>query len=375
MGCAFVHVFVLLIASLQCVTPYNVQNYIPVNFAYLCAEGCTTLQTESQDDLTGSKDATLSLKTQLEALENSISDMDPNTRSVLLVPAHQFFNVVVYNFMLRFALDRDKYIDNGGANKSIHDATVHRNGVLHEMLVHSKFMHIFVKHYIHPTYSETALLVEKRSDFFFRHHRAEYHNVPRGIFLRTCVQGALMKTHIPDRLLQGGIAPSFPCDDPPAPPVVDFTGKQEVLQRTDETHPPPAHPHQNMTRNIPPIVQPTMDSILHLVRIASSHLMLYLEICTHPWILEHVYPGMLPVPSVIEGHLSIRDILHELVYIINFHLCGRFQAGLAPHAYYTNCILETKILQESDVQFLFAILGDFEARIAGRIVDGDRLRE
>jgi len=84
---------------------------------------------------------------------------------------------------------------------------------------------------------------------------------------------------------------------------------------------------------------------------------------------------MPPVPSVIEGHLSIRDILHELVYIINFYVCGRFQVGLAPHAYYTNCILETKILQESDVRFLFAILGDFEARIAGRIVDGDRLRE
>ena len=82
---------------------------------------------------------------------------------------------------------------------------------------------------------------------------------------------------------------------------------------------------------------------------------------------------MLPVPSVIEGHLSIRDILHELVYIINFYVCGRL--GLAPHTYYTNCILETKILQESDVQFLFAILGDFEARIAGRIVDGDRWRE
>ena len=144
--------------------------------------------------MTGPKDATLSLKTQLEALEHSISDMAPNTRSVLLVPANQFFDVVVCNFMLRFALDHNKYIDHGGADKSIHDTTVHRNNVLHEMLVHSKFMHIFVKHYIHPTYSETALLVKTRSDFFFRHHCAEYHNVPRGIFLRTCVLGALMKT-------------------------------------------------------------------------------------------------------------------------------------------------------------------------------------
>ena len=202
-------------------------------------EGCTTLQTESQDDTAGPKDATLSLKTQLEALEHSISDMAPNSRSVLLVPAHQFFNVVLYNFMLRFALDRDKYIDNNGADKRIHDATLHRKDVLHEMLIHSKFMHIFVNHYIHPTYSETALLVEKRSDF-------------------SCIR-------------------------------IWLTTSPRLSSR-----------------------------ILHLVCIASSHLMLYLEICTYPWILEHLYPGMLPVPSVIEGHLSIRDILNELVYIINF---------------------------------------------------------
>jgi hypothetical protein len=78
------------------------------------------------------------------------------------------------------------------------------------------------------------------------------------------------------------------------------------------------------------------------------------------------------VPSAIEGRLSIRDILRELVYIINNNLCGRFQASLAPHAADMQCILATSALQEGDVQFLLAILDDFEVRIAGRFFVGIR---
>jgi len=359
------------------------------------------LHTEEQDDdkisEAGETPETLRelLKEQLAQLQDDIAHMPTGTRSVLLVPAHQFFNELVYNFMLKFALHRGKYLEHADIH-AVQAETAARNETLHEMSVHAQFMKIFVKHYIHPTYQETAAMVQERSDFFFHHHQGEFDGVPRGIFLRTCIQGALVAPTVPrysdraarpstaydrthvrtpdDRVMQAGMRPEFGWSPAHVHPSAMFPPHvMPFMEDQGYTTGAPSLPLE-ITRNVPPIVQPTMDSILHLVRLATSHLTLYLEMCTHPWIIEHMYPGMLPVPSVIEGRLSIRDILHELVYIINNNLCGRFQASLAPHAADMQCMLTSHTLQECDIEFLFAILDDFEARIAGRFFAGNRSR-
>jgi len=121
-------------------------------------------------------------------------------------------------------------------------------------------------------------------------------------------------------------------------------------------------------RNVPPIVQPIIDIVLHLVRTAMEHLTSYLQICTHPWKCEHLQPGMLPVPRQMQGYLSIRDVLREIVFVIDNNLCGRFQFELAPCAFYMNVILHTEILSTIHVQLLFTILLCIEARISGRFV-------
>jgi hypothetical protein len=99
--------------------------------------------------------------------------------------------------------------------------------------------------------------------------------------------------------------------------------------------------NQPLIRNVPPIVQPIIDIVLHLVRTAIAHLTSYLQICTHPWKIEHLHPGMLPVPARMEGFLLICDILREIVFVIDNDQCGRFQLELAPSAFYTNVILHT----------------------------------
>jgi hypothetical protein len=355
------------------------------------------LYTEEQDDAKtsgpGESLETLreGLKEQLDQLADNIVHMPADSRSVLLIPAHQFFNVLVYNFLWRFAVNRGKHLQNA-VNPAVQAETASQDETLHEMYLHAQFMKIFVKYYIHPTYEETRVMVQKRSDFFFRHHQDTFASVPQGIFLRTCVQGEMQaatvpryrtgggrheQEHVPSadhRVLQTGMRPEFAytsahrasaANFPPY--VMPFTHEAEADYAPGDRYPSP-----EITQNVPPIVQPTMDSILHLVRIATSHVTLYLQMCTHPWIIEHLYPGMLPVPSAIEGRLSIRDILRELVYIINNNLCGRFQASLAPHAADMQCILATSALQEGDVQFLLAILDDFEVRIAGRFFVGIR---
>ena len=358
-------------------------------------EGCTTLYTEEQDDATISQPAqspdTLRemLKQHLKQLENQIAHMPADSRLVLLIPAHQFFNVLVYNFLLKFTLHYGKHLQNAGA-QDVHGEAAARDETLHEMHLHARFMKIFVKYYIHPTYEETRVMVQRRSDFFFRHHQAVFDSIPRGIFLRTCVQGVLQAATMPrerigggtysrqhvlatdDRILQAGTQPQFGYTEAHVASGAKFS--PHIMPFTHEAQCAPGDPwlSPEITQNVPPIVQPTMDSILHLVRIATSHLTLYLEMCTHPWIIQHLYPGMLPVPGAIEGRLSIRDILRELVYIINNNLCGRFQASLAPHAADRQCILTTDTLEESDVQFLLAILDDFEVRIAGRFFVGNR---
>jgi len=251
-----------------------------------------------------------------------------------------------------------------------------------------KFMKIFVKYYIHPTYEETRVMVQRRSDFFFRHHQADFDCVPRGIYLRTCVQGELQAATVPRHRTVGGsyshqnVVPADDCVlQARMRPEFGYTSAhsganlpRHIMLFAHEAEYAQGGPwlSPEITQNVPPIVQPTMDSILHLVRIATSHVTLYLEMCTHPWIMQHMYPGMLPVPGAIEGRLSIRDILRELVYIINNNLCGRFQASLASHAADMQYILSTPTLQESDVQFLLAILDDFEVRIAGRFYVGNR---
>jgi len=133
--------------------------------------------------------------------------MPANSRSVLLVPAHHFFNISVYNFMLKFALDRKKYVDISFEKKDRQH--VYRVNVLHEMQLHAKFMKGFLKYYVHPTYRESTTLVTARSKFFFQHHQAEYRDVPWGIFLRTCVQGAFVRRPIHHQVIQGGQEPSF----------------------------------------------------------------------------------------------------------------------------------------------------------------------
>ena len=373
------------------------QPQLNVSCLFSCeyTEGCTTLYTEEQDDAKMAEPAqspdTLRemLKEQLEQLQDQIQHMPADSRSVLLIPAHQFFNVLVYNFLLGFAMHHGKHLQNAGMH-TVQAETAARDETLHEMQLHARFMKTFVNYYIHPTYEETRVMVQRRSDFFFRHHQAVFDNIPRGIFLRTCVQGVLPEEtmarprigggcyshgHVlaaDDRISQTGMRPEFGytaahvASGAKFPPhIMPFTHQEEYAQGDPWLAP-------EITQNVPPIVQPTMDSILHLVRIATSHLTLYLEMCTHPWIIEHLYPGMLPVPGAIEGRLSIRDILRELVYIINNNLCGRFQAGLAPHAADMQCILTTDTLQECDVQFLLAILDDFEVRIAGRFFAGNR---
>lgn len=352
------------------------------------------MYTEEQDDAKISEPAqspdTLRkmLKEHLKQLEDQISHMPADSRSVLLIPAHQFFNVLVYNFLLKFALHHGKHLRDADTH-DVQAETAARHETLHEMHLHARFMKIFVKYYIHPTYEETRVMVQRRSDFFFRHHQAVFDCIPRGIFLRTCVQGVLQAATMPrnriggcdshehvlaadDRILQAGMQPEFGytaayvASGAKFPPhIIPFTHEAQYAQGDPWLSP-------EITQNVPPIVQPTMDSILHLVRIATSHVTLYLEMCTHPWIIQQLYPGILPMPGAIEGRLSIRDILRELVYIINNNLCGRFQASLAPHAADMQCILSTHTLQESDVQFLLAILDDFEVRIAGRFFVGNR---
>ena len=407
--------------------------------------------------------------------------MPANSRSVLLVPAHHFFNISVYNFMLKFALDRKKYVDISFEKKDRQH--VYRVNVLHEMQLHAKFMKGFLKYYVHPTYRESTTLVTARSKFFFQHHQAEYRDVPWGIFLRTCVQGAFVRRPIHHQVIQGGQEPSFmetkvrsdrpqhhahhhgdlsfrdhshhpkhhehrshhehhshhehrfhhehrshhehhhrpeydqhshPHDhhsqDNSHPqhnhqlqfdhrghneamfsrneytlelgqqPQVPFAEYDEIhlyqmylyfeedlkiqLQEHEHNH----NQNQSLIRNVPPIVQPIIDIVLHLVHTAIAHLTSYLQICTHPWQIEHLHPDMLPVPSRMEGFVSIRDILRQIVFVIDNDLCGRFQFELKPSAFYTNVILHTEILSKIHVQLLFTILLCIEARISGHFV-------
>ena len=409
--------------------------------------------------------------------------MPANSRSVLLVPAHHLFNITVYNFMLKFALNRQKYVDI--SVKKDEKQQAHRVTVLHEMQLHARFMKGFLKYYVQPTYRESSALVTARSKFFFQHHQAEYRDVPWGIFLRTCVQGAFVRRPIHNYVIQGGQEPSFTkhhsstisspshhhihthhkhmMRETLEPKLINmskieserpehyghhqrgvyhqedgslhelhshhehdhhphhhhhshlshhpqfhhhghngqnFAGNEFTSQLTqqlqfpypeyDETHlyqmylyfeedlkvqMQQQQKYQNqsqhnhtLTRNVPPIVQPIIDTVLHLVRTAIAHLTSYLQVCTHPWKFEHLQPGMLPVPARMEGFLSIRDILREIVFVIDNDLCGRFQFELAQSAFYTNVILHTEILSKIHVQLLFTILLCIEARISGRFV-------
>jgi len=396
------------------------------------------------------------LATQLESIEERIQSMPASSRFVLLVPAHQLFNSTVYDFMLKFVYHkRDKKSDHpdkkpDGADKK-GTVRMQRNDVLHEMLLHAKFMKKFVPYCIHPAYTELKSMVQARSAFFFKHHQKVFDNVPVGIFLRTCVQGARIHAPIRDRLMQGGAEPKIAmphiCDVKFGNPVYEVDRNKDEIHRENrlgmplvgkihpdqaienQTHNAHHHHFENpqhhsfgpcdhaplnfcedglypaplaqyspymyesqrneyasalghfahdsygahanvakhdITRNIPPIVQPIMQSILNLVRTAISHLTHYVQMCTHPFIFQHLCRDMLPVPSQIQGNLSIRDILHEIVFIVEHSLCGRFQWDLVPHVFYTNRILQLSVLCETDVQLLFFILCSMETRISQR---------
>jgi len=61
--------------------------------------------------------------------------------------------------------------------------------------------------------------------------------------------------------------------------------------------------------------------------------------------------------------LSLRHILHEIVFVINENLCGRFRKALQAHAYYTQSILHTKPLLHKHVQLLIFVLDNIETKI------------
>ena len=210
-------------------------------------------------------------------ISTRITEMPTGARLVLLIPGNIFFNTIMYNFLLSFALERSKYI---GTDKTIQNDTLHRDDMLRELRVHSDFMQVFIAHYIHPMYKETEAVVAKRSQFFFNIHQAKYDRVPRGEFFMTCIQGATVHAPIHGQLM--------------------------MMQSGADV----------MPRSVPTIVQFDMDIILHLVRTANTHLTQYLQDCIQLQKFAHYDPQMLPQPRSIEGSVSIRDILREIVHVV-----------------------------------------------------------
>ena len=308
---------------------------------FVYTEGCVTLEVHE-----ASQNEDAYLTHTIDLLRRKIDRMPQHSRFLLLVPADLFFNPQLYGFMLAHALPPD-HRDHHGKDRSSKyvakgKATPRCNDMLSEMRVHADFMRVFVEYYIRPTYRETAAMVTARSAFFFQHHQSEYDNVRRGMFLTTCVQGSCAHAHIHEQLLLGS-----DCDP--------FGGASDG---------DPLQPARQ--RSVPPVVKPTIDKLLFLVRMAKTHLACFLQDCTRQrqYAGARVSQDMMPMPRQMHvKSLSLRHILHEIVFVINENLCGRFRKALQAHAYYTQSILQTKPLLHKHVQLLIFVLDNIETKI------------
>ena len=265
----------------------------------------------------------------IRMIREKIDHMPKNSRFVLLVPAELFFNVTLYNFLLTFAVDRKKYIKN---NQQKPNVSPHFAEQLHEMKVHTDFMRIFLPLYIHPTYAETTSVVQKHSNAFFCNHKAIFDSVPRGQFLITCMQRSETHQSVQHQMR------------------LDNTGYNAFSQT-------------GLIRGTPSMVLPTMQDILLLVQVARTHIIQYLQDCTRPCMNSNMNVIQHPTPRAIQGEISIRDILHEIVWIITKKLCGRLQTQLQRHAEITFSILQVNPLQCTHAEFLIFILDSIEYRI------------
>ena len=107
------------------------------------------------------------LERNIDMIRDNIENMPSGSCFVLLVPTELFFHATLFKFMFSFSLDLKGNRRN--AKTRVPEKLAEQ---LHEMKVHADFMRVFVPFYIHPHYAETASIVQRRSKFFFAHHRA-----------------------------------------------------------------------------------------------------------------------------------------------------------------------------------------------------------
>ena len=272
------------------------------------------------------------LERSIDMIRDEIEDMPTGSRFVLLVPTELFFHATLFNYLFSFSLDPE---DDMHKVKTCVPGKLAAQ--LHEMKVHADFMQVFVPFYIHPTYAETASVVERRSKFFFAHHHAMLESVPRGIFLTTSMRGCLAHVAIQNELMTQETGTN----------VFGESGRGG-----------------GVVRNIPTIARPFIHDILELIRCVRTMLNEYVLEVTRVSIYANADADGHLMHSLMRGETIIRDMLHLITFIATNDLCGRLKWLVQKHAGYIRDMLQVIPLQHTHAVLLFFILDNIEARIA-----------
>jgi hypothetical protein len=272
------------------------------------------------------------LERNIKMIREQIENMPTGSRFVLLVPTELFFHATLFNFLFSFSLDPDHDMHKV---KTCVPAKLAEQ--LHEMKVHVDFMQVFVPFYIHPNYTETASIVQRRSKFFFAHHREIFESVPRGKFLATSMRGCLAHVTIQNELM------------------TQQTGNNVFGESTRAS---------GVVRNIPTIARPFIHDILELIRCVRTMLNEYVIELTRISIYANADADNHLIHSLMRGETIIRDMLNLIIFIATNDLCGRLKWQVQKHAGYIRDMLQVIPLQHTHAVLLFFILDNIEARIA-----------
>jgi len=268
---------------------------------------------------------------RIKMILEKMKRMPVDSRFVLLVPAELFFHVTLYNFLLTLTRDSKQYIQNG---PSKNDKQKHLAEQVHEMKVYTDFMQIFVPFYIHPTYAETESVVARRSTAFFSYHKPFFDSVPRNELFITCLNGSEKHASMQNQIsiMQSGR---------------DVSTSSGVFTNT------------GLRRSIPPLVRPTIQNLLHLVEIVRKTLKQHIQN-----VIQQFLCGSIDTvsPPMIKDDITIRDILVEIVGLIQESLVGNMKTEVEIHANYISSILATHPIQHN-AQFLIFVLDSIQLRL------------
>jgi len=96
------------------------------------------------------------LERSIDMIRDKIENMPAGSRFVLLVPTELFFHATPFDFLFSFSLDPKD--DMHKVQTCVPEKVAAQ---LHEMKIHADFMQVFEPLYIHPTYAETASIMER----------------------------------------------------------------------------------------------------------------------------------------------------------------------------------------------------------------------